>query len=212
MKELVPSFCVGVTQMIIGHPFDTVKILMQNRIKWFGLPICVYYKGFQYPLMSGIIYNCTIFPVFENSYKSTHNVLLSGFIAGFFVSPIVYVLELLKIKKQTNKSLTLSSFKHGIVANLCRESLGTTTYFSCYDCAKHMGVNSFISGGIAGLMNWTLSYPFDVIRSRQIANGISFINAFKIGYLWNGYSVCAGRAIIVNSVNFSVYESIKQIL
>ena len=108
--------------------------------------------------------------------------------------------------------MTLHSFKHGFTANVCRESLGMTTYFTFYDCSKNAGYNSFISGGFAGLMNWTFSYPFDVIRTRQIANRVSFVNAIQMGHLWNGYFICAGRAVIVNAVNLSVYESVKQAL
>ena len=65
MKEVVASFCVGIVQVIIGHPFDTTKVLIQNNLKWFGLPLRNYYRGFQFPFTSGIVYNCTIFPVYE---------------------------------------------------------------------------------------------------------------------------------------------------
>ena len=33
--------------------------------------------------------------------------------------------------------------------------------------------------------------------------------AIKMGNLWCGFSVCAARAVIVNSINFWIYESVK---
>ena len=36
-----------------------------------------------------------------------------------------------------------------------------------------------ISGGIAGLVNWTTTYPIDVIHARQIAQHISIKQAIK---------------------------------
>ena len=43
MNELIPSFFVGISQTIIGHPFDTIKVLIQNKQKWIGLPLKQYY-------------------------------------------------------------------------------------------------------------------------------------------------------------------------
>ena len=66
--------------------------------------------------------------------------------------------------------------------------------------------NPLISGGIAGLCNWTATYPLDVIRNREIAQNINFREAMKMGGLWKGYSFCALRAVKVNAIGFFVYE------
>ena len=58
----------------------------------------------------------------------------------------------------------------------------------------------------------TFSYPLDVIMSRQIAQNISISQAFKQGALWRGYSICAFRAVLVNSINFSIYEFVMKSL
>lgn len=47
MSDFIAAACVGVTQVSIGHPFDTTKILMQNNRKWFGLPLRNYYRGWK---------------------------------------------------------------------------------------------------------------------------------------------------------------------
>ena len=33
MTDIIPAFCVGLTQVSVGHPFDTTKVLMQNNKK-----------------------------------------------------------------------------------------------------------------------------------------------------------------------------------
>ena len=55
-----------------------------------------------------------------------------------------------------------------------------SVYFGSYHKARDNGYNSFISGGISGLANWTFSYPIDVIMSRQIAQNISISQAYKL--------------------------------
>ena len=62
------------------------------------------------------------------------------------------------------------------------------------------------------LVNWTLTYPIDVIRNRQMAQNIPYKKAIEQGNLWKGFSTCATRAIIVNSSSFYVYEFLKKYL
>ena len=60
MTDIIPAFCVGLTQVSVGHPFDTVKVLMQNNKKWLGLSLKQYYKGWKFPLISATFFNCTV--------------------------------------------------------------------------------------------------------------------------------------------------------
>ena len=87
-----------------------------------------------------------------------------------------------------------------------------SAYFGSYDYLKKHEYHSLFSGGIAGLANWTLTYPINVVKSRQMAQNISIKQAIKIGNLWKGYTICATRAVLVNATNFYVYESLMKYL
>ena len=101
---------------------------------------------------------------------------------------------------------------YGLHTTFAREIPAMSAYFGSYFFFKEQGYNPLISGGLAGLANWTLTYPMDVIRSRQIAQHISIKDAVKMGKLWKGYNICAIRAVIVNAANFWVYEKVKYLL
>lgn len=216
MTDIIPAFCVGVTQVSVGHPFDTVKVLMQNNKKWVGLPLKSYYRGWRFPLVSATFFNCTVFPVYEYTIKYTNNSIVSGALSGVMVTPFVYFFDSYKIRKQTLQPVSLSMFKkpyYGFASTFNREVVAMTAYFGSYyyfkdDCK----LNPFFAGGLAGLSNWTLTYPLDVIRSRQIAQQIPMRLALAQGHLWKGYSVCAARALIVNAANFWVYEKVKSLI
>ncbi len=45
-----------------------------------------------------------------------------------------------------------------------------------------------------------------------MAQNISIKDAIKIGNIWKGYPICATRAVIVNSINFWTYETVKGLL
>ena len=51
----------------------------------------------------------------------------------------------------------------------------------------------------------TLTFPLDTVRSRVMADKMTFGKAWTAKGLWKGYSIAATRAV-VNAVSFSVYE------
>ena len=101
--DFLGGIAVGINQVLIGHPFDTTKVLIQNKISWKNLKLKDYYRGWRYPIMSSVLCNTFIFPIQERTYKYTNNNWTSGFLGGLFQGPIVYLFDLGKIKKQTHK-------------------------------------------------------------------------------------------------------------
>ena len=89
--DIIPSFCAGLSQAIVGHPLDTAKVFIQNQKSLSGLGIKDYYKGFSYPLFLSLGFNVIIFPSYNSVNKKINNSVLSGFISGIIVSPFVFV-------------------------------------------------------------------------------------------------------------------------
>ena len=74
---------------------------------------------------------------------------------------------------------------------------------------KEKGNNTIVSGATAGFVNWSVSYPFDVVRTRQITNNKNTLyESITMGSLWKGYNACALRGMITAIVGFSVYENL----
>ena len=214
MKDILAGAAIGFSQTAVGHPFDTAKVLIQNNQKWLKLPLSSYYKGWKFPLFSATLFNCTVFPIYERTMPYTNNSWLSGLIAGTIVTPLVYVFDVGKIRQQTSQSIKLNHFwnSYGKWTTLHRETIAMSLYFGTYFTLKEKNFNPLVAGGLAGLANWTVIYPIDVIRSRQIAQNISIMQSIKQKQLWKGFSICATRAVIVNAANFWVYEKVKKYL
>ena len=212
MKDIIASTCVGIGQIAIGHPFDTALVLIQNKKKWNGLKFRQYYKGWKFPLANSVVNNVTVFPINERLQKYTNSYFTSGFLSGLFAFPTVYGFNHYKIHKQTNQKTSIQKLLkgRGLFSTLLRETTAMSIYFGSYHWARDKGYNTFLSGGFSGLANWTFSYPLDVIMSRQIAQNISISQALRQGSLYKGYSICASRAILVNSINFSIYEFVMK--
>jgi len=212
MTDFISGACVGITQTLVGHPFDTTVVLIQNKKKWFPLPIKKYYRGWRFPLVSASVFNFTVFPVYERSLEYTNSKIISGGMAGFCATPLLYFFEVGKILQQTNQPLKISSFtkSKGFTSLLFRETIACSIYFSSYHYIKEKNDNPLIAGGLAGLINWGITYPLDVVKSRQIAQNISIKQALSQKNFYKGFSICATRAVIVNALNFWTYETVKK--
>ena len=111
LNEIISGFFVGLTQIAVGHPFNTTKVLIQNKQKWFGLPIKNYYLGLAYPLYGQIIKNSLTFDM--NSRLVNMNItnnFVTGGITGMYMSPILYYIDVFKIRRQTGTSLRFYDF------------------------------------------------------------------------------------------------------
>lgn len=229
MKDVIASSCVGIGQLAIGHPFDTAKILIQNKQKWFPHSIKRYYRGWKFPLFYSSIFNITCFTTHERTYKYTNNHFYSGALGGLAISPITYILESFKIQFQvtpppntspssphntpTNKQIIANTIKQlkttrGLYSTTARETLAMGVYFYTFHTLKQHTDSTLLSGALTGVASWTTTYPIDVIMSRQVAQNITIKQAIQQSNLWKGYRVCIARAMLVNAANFKIYETV----
>ena len=212
--EFISGALSGLVQNIVGHPFDTAKTLIQNKMRLYTNPF-YYYRGFIYPTSFSILLNGSVFYLDTYLYpKLYHSHYLSGFVTGAIISPFIFLFDIGKIKNQINSNLTIHDIYQtkGIYSTLWRESIAVSIFLgSYYQLKTEYKLNPLLSGGITGLLNWTITYPLDTIKTRQMSLGINMIDAFRMGKLWKGYFICAIRSILVNSAGFQVYEYSKKL-
>jgi len=210
--EIIPPLSAGVAQMIVGHPFDTIKTLIQNKMSWKALSMRGYYRGYQAPFIMSLGFNGLVFPSHEYFYKKTKSHSVSGAISGAVVTPMVYISEVVKIGKQTGLKDKHRAFRtmKGLGSMFVRETVAMSIYFSSYHFFKDRGQSSFVAGGVSGFLNWGITYPVDVIKTRLIAQDISLKAAIGQGNLHRGIGFTLLRAVLVNSCIFHTYETTSQ--
>ena len=211
--EFIAGGCVGMSQVIVGHPFDTTKVLVQNKIKP-SFHVKSLYRGWNYPLYSSLLCNSSVFAIKDKTYKYTKNYWLSGTISGVYQGIILYIFDLYKIGKQVKRNICIRDIykNNGKYVSIGNEAIALSIHFGVYHTLREKEYNILLSGGIAGITNWGMIYPLDTIKNRQIGKNISFIKAYKLGSLYKGYSICITRAFLVNAINFFVYENVYNYL
>ena len=99
-NEFISGAFAGVTQVLVGHPFDTLKVIIQNNSNIKQFSIKNLYRGVKYPLPQSIICNSIVFSINDNLKYKFSNRLYSGFISGLCVTPIIFYLDIGKTKEQ----------------------------------------------------------------------------------------------------------------
>ena len=137
----------------------------------------------------------------------------SGVYSGVIASPFIYYITLFKLFKQVNERISFDKIvrHNGLMTTILREGLAFGIYFSSYEyCYKVLGLNSFVSGGLSGMINWSITYPIDTLRNRQIIYDCSLYDAALKSNLYKGCLIAISRAIIVNGVGFYTYEETRK--
>ena len=207
MDAYLAGLTSGIVQTIIGHPLDTMKTWSQTNYKINNsYSLKNLYRGVKYPIISTSFISALTFGVYKNVYDKTNNQYIAGFTAGSIGGIFITPLELLKVSAQENINHGNNMFR-GLIPTLLREIPAFTIYFSTYHNLREYNINVLLSGGIAGLSSWLLTYPLDTIKTRiQTNKAKSIRDAIKIGGLWKGFRYCAVRSMLVNSIGFYTYE------
>ena len=197
---MIAGIAAGIAQVAVGHPFDTFKTRIQNGSFHTRKP----YAGWKYPLLSSIIVNGALFPTYQAARKETR-AFVAGALAGAVVTPFVFVSDCYKITRQVGKLGTIT-FK-GFFPTLLREVTAFGIYFETYE---RMNIHPLVDGACAGATNWLVTYPIDVVRTRQIARGVGIWEAVQMGALYKGIGLCLARAVLVNAAVFGTYEFVRE--
>jgi len=225
MDEIVSGGLAGISQTIVGHPLDTVKICLVKK-----QPI-IYrnlYQGVLSPLVGSFLVNAQTFYSYDY-FSKKYDIFTSGVLCGIGISLIETPTELVKIRMQisnnptyinTIKEIGFNRIYHGFTSTCWRNGLALGLYFWSYEeTIKHFDNNyigSLVGGVVAGFTCWTLPYPIDCIKSQiqgdktYKLNIRSFIKKKELrNNLWRGYLPCVIRSIIVNPFIFFTYEISK---
>jgi solute carrier family 25 carnitine/acylcarnitine transporter 20/29 len=237
MNEYLSGNLFGISQIIVGHPFDTIKINIQSSniqsfkdiTKYIKNPK-ILYRGISYPLLMNCIGTSCLFGNYNYFYKETNNRLLSGMLSGMISAVILTPFDYKKMQLQiinnttnTNMSINKTKDTHtnkyiscikkyysGFPYTLSRETIAIPIYFYTYHYLKDI-TNPFISGGLAGVNSWLCTYPIDTLKTRkQLYQQKTLVELIKLGSLYKGLSITLLRAFIVNGTSFYIYEFIKK--
>lgn len=225
---------IGIGQVAIGHPFDTMKVIIQNennktinkinnktinKINNRTFNKYQYLRGIKYPFILSTFSNAGLFGIYTTLTNNGYGKFESGFASGAIMSLVMNPFEFWKVQAQSNlnqykinKSLSFKEkFKlsySGMKYMTPREAIGNGLYFYSYSYYHDIAnIGPFIAGGLAGSTSWIATYALDTLKTRKQANpSWTFKQCYNSGSLYKGLSVCLCRAFLVNGISFLLYD------
>lgn len=222
MADALAGWVAGVSQVLVGHPFDTVKVRIQTGqfatvtscvcLTWKSEGVVGFYRGVPSPLLGIAACNSVLFSSYHLA-RQHLDVSMAGCISGLAMGVVNCPVELLKVKLQTgdlhfwdcSKSLWrlggLRSFFKGISITLLRDAPSFAAYFVVYENGKSSNsLGTVLSGASAGVAAWLACYPQDVIKSviQSASSPMTISQAARCIYTvhgWRGFWLGIGPTL-----------------
>lgn len=195
VETAIAGAASGIVGVVIGHPFDTVKVRLQTGVHkstfdalrhlvlregWGSL-----YRGVSAPLTTMAVKRSLEFSVFERVVQN-NNAFVAGAVSGATTTFLGCPMQVVKINLQNTDRRTLSGasdfcrellgrhgwqgFYLGLKVNLAKDIVFGAMYLGSYaECRKRLPdtpLGHFLSGGLASLALWTPLYPIDLIKTQ----------------------------------------------
>mmetsp|Transcript_21908 Transcript_21908/g.89106 ORF Transcript_21908/g.89106 Transcript_21908/m.89106 type:complete len:299 (-) Transcript_21908:880-1776(-) len=274
--DVAAGSCGGAGQIIVGHPFDTIKVKLQMSasasdhgavsifrkvVKTEGMPGL--FRGIGPPLATVSLLNAVLFSANgylrgmarkisnlpENAPLTTSMYAACGAGSGVFMALVACPTELVKCRLQIQSQghvayqgpmdCTRSIIRNrgilgmytGLTPTLLREVPGGLAYFTCYEVLKKSLTDvgkapsqstMLLSGGVAGVVYWGSTYPFDIIKTkiqtdsdvapryRSTADCAAAIyRESGLRGFFRGVSPALIRAFPANAACFFIYETVS---
>ncbi|KAI9141259.1 mitochondrial carrier domain-containing protein [Paraphysoderma sedebokerense] len=178
---------------------------------------------------------------------------IGGFLSGSFTSFFTAPMEIVKVLRQLQElidkekaSRTLDSSKaappisklwlyYGFGSQFLKDSIGTGVYFASYEVLKRVlsrisgneagPMIHLVSGGLCGMIAWTVIFPIDMLKSiiqkETLSSNPKYRNIYEcaramyrehqsIKPFYRGMSATMVRAAPIHSLNWFVYEGVMK--
>uniref|UniRef100_A0A2K6S3M7 Solute carrier family 25 member 45 n=1 Tax=Saimiri boliviensis boliviensis TaxID=39432 RepID=A0A2K6S3M7_SAIBB len=217
VEEFVAGWISGAVGLVLGHPFDTVKVRLQTQTTYRGIADCmvrIYRHESAYFLAPFDLIKVRL-------QNQTEPRAQPGSPRPRYQGPMHCAASI--FQEEGPRGLF-----RGAWALTLRDTPTLGIYFITYEGLCHQytpeGQNPssatvLVAGGFAGIASWVTATPLDVIKSRMQMDGlrgkvyrgvldcmVSSVRQEGVGVFLRGLTINSARAFPVNAVTFLSYE------
>jgi hypothetical protein len=218
--DLLPGFLSGLTRVIISYPFDYIKLHIQTstKIEFKNVKISTLYRGAIIPFLTTPIDRGITFYLYnllkDKGYNKFSSSLLVNLASCIYNTPI----QVYNINYIVKDEIIKNNFYKGFHIEYLKNILGGTIFLYTYEKSKELSIikDSYYiglySGIISSIINWSIIYPIDTIKTliqTDFKNHISISNKIKkegFKSLYKGISLMYLKSIPSASLGMLIYE------
>jgi hypothetical protein len=198
MNHFLTGFVSNFIPTVCFFPLDTLMVRRQTSLQTVSAP-----------LLHGVLTTALTTSTCQGCvYALYHHDNGHWLSAAVFSALCSQPFENIKICRQTRHSHVpnVLFLTRGISFCLAKEIIAVPIYFQTYfQLHSTLGIESYISGGLAGVHSWIWSYPLTTMKARYVIGQQQ--NWKKV---YNGFSFCVLRSFFFNGCYFAIVEEMKK--
>lgn len=226
--DFLPGFISGLARVIISYPFDYIKLHYQTNKKLDLKKITVknLYRGATLPFFTVPIDRAITFYLYEKFKKMEYSNIVSSLLVNLFSNIYNVPIQIYNINQILKNKIPTNNLYRGLPIEYLKNILGGTIFLWSYDKTKDFSItksnilNGLISGSLASIVNWSIIYPIDTIKTLvQTKIDETYIKIIRKriaeeGFLsfYRGISIMYLKSIPSASIGMLMYELIKDII
>ena len=180
--EYLVGYCVGISQTIIGYPFDTIKTRLQTNSIKIMKPKSIW-MGIRYPLINSTLINTITFGNRDYFIRKTDNYVLSYTLVGLINGVVQNQLDNAKVKSQVTGEVAKLPRKfvfNGMKYSVLLESFSMPIYFLTFDYLEFYKDYSFKFSDLTEVIDTQINSPSVIINTKELPKVIPS----AIDYCW----------------------------
>jgi hypothetical protein len=204
MEKIKNSLIAGVVELIVTHPLDYYKNLIQNNysnpVKRIIINPLVGIK----PKIIGLIpMRMSFWLGLDYCNSKKYNLVKTSFLMGTSQIIIDYPLEQLKINQIFNS--TPKNYLGAVLPHYGRNLL----FVSCFLYSKSKIDNPFVGGAVGGLVGSIISHPLDSLKTYFQSGQIKYPQ-WKLKNYFRGLIPRASICLVSMSIGYGVFTFLKK--
>jgi hypothetical protein len=213
----------GVLRTLIGHPFDTIKVLQQTGAPILGLRDL--YRGAHVPLATGAVVSAGIVTCHsamadalerfqgpqgpqESQERRAWTHALAGLLTGLLTGAVIWPIDAAKVRAQAGATAAVARGMRGIA--VAREGLAGACFFGVNQALCGAGWAPAAAAAAAGVCSTVASHPLDVVRTR-LSCGLSARAAGTIAASCSsGLPLALAKAAVTNAAQYALLSAVMR--
>lgn len=212
-NRLKSSAVSGVLEIIVTHPLDYGKTILQNNVNnvTFKQFLSQPYKGFSSRLVGIVPMRVLFWNSITYFRESGFNPILCGVFTAIVQTSVDYPIEQIKIQRMLhNNHSILSAFQQPNLIKGFSLTLGRNIGFAVVlNCCIDGHEGSFYHGAVGGFLGSVLTHPLDSLKTWYQSGNTSFPTNWGVSQYCRGWHLRAGISLISMNIGWIVFSKMQ---
>ena len=211
-EKIKASIISAVTEIIVTHPIDYVKTILQNNNNInYREALKTPYKGLTSRLIGIVPMRVLFWNSLEYFKSNNYNKLNASILTSIIQTTVDYPIEQIKTQKMIHNCNFIDSFRNVKIIPSCGVHLFRNIGFTvCVNHAIQIDPNSLYLGAVGGFAGSLLTHPLDSLKTWYQAGNKNFPKSWTLKRYMTGWQYRCSVSFLSMNIGWIVFNRLKE--